>query len=190
MAQDKGFDPARLEQIERRLQVLEDAEEIRNLKARYAALCDNQYDADGIASLFTEDAVWESPALGRFEGRDAIRNFLSGSVGHLLLRNPLQPERPHRGGRRYGASPLVSVHAVYGSRRQSGDVARRHRSRDLRSRGRDLDVPSQAVRAADERPVRHRLGDGAFRVTVDGSRMKSTSVLNTGERDHECERHA
>ena len=68
MAQDNRFDPARLEQIERRLQVLEDAEAIRNLKARYAALCDNQYDAEGIASLFTEDAVWESPALGRFEG--------------------------------------------------------------------------------------------------------------------------
>src|SRR5690242_21623549 len=68
MAQDNRFDPARLERIERRLQVLEDAEAIRNLKARYAALCDNQYDADGIASLFTEDAVWESPALGRFEG--------------------------------------------------------------------------------------------------------------------------
>ena len=61
MAQDNRFDPARLEQIERRLQVLEDAEAIRNLKARYAALCDNQYDADGIVSLFTEDPVWESP---------------------------------------------------------------------------------------------------------------------------------
>jgi len=58
-----------------------DAETIRNLKARYAALCDNQYDADGIASLFTEDAVWESPALGRFEGREAIRNFFRGASG-------------------------------------------------------------------------------------------------------------
>jgi hypothetical protein len=56
MAQDNRFDLARLEQIERRLQVLEDAEAIRNLKAHYAALCDNQYDADGISSLFTEDA--------------------------------------------------------------------------------------------------------------------------------------
>ena len=60
MAQDNRFDLTRLEQIERRLQVLEDAEAIRNLKARYAALCDNQYDADGIASLCTEDAVWET----------------------------------------------------------------------------------------------------------------------------------
>jgi ketosteroid isomerase-like protein len=81
MAEDKRFDPARLELIERRLQALEDAEAIRNLKARYAALCDNQYDADGIASLFTEDAVWESPALGRFEGREAIRTFFQGASG-------------------------------------------------------------------------------------------------------------
>jgi ketosteroid isomerase-like protein len=78
MAQGSRFDPARLERMERRLQLLEDAEAIRNLKARYAALCDNQYDADGIAKLFTEEAVWESPGLGRFEGREAIRNFFRG----------------------------------------------------------------------------------------------------------------
>src|SRR3954462_10875073 len=81
MAQDNSSDLARLDRIERRLQALEDAEAIRNLKARYAALCDNQYDADGIASLFAEDAVWESPALGRFEGREAIRNFFRGASG-------------------------------------------------------------------------------------------------------------
>jgi hypothetical protein len=165
MAEDKRFDPARLEQIERRLKALEDAEAIRNLKARYAALCDNQYDADGIASLFTKDAVWESPALGRFEGREAIRSFFQTAAGHLLLRDPLQPEWPHRGGRRYRASPLVSVHAVHGGRRKSSDVARRYRSRDLRPGGWNLDVPPQAVGAADERPVRDRLGHGAFRVT-------------------------
>ena len=34
-----------------------------------------------IASLFTEDAVWESPALGRFEGREAIRSFFQGASG-------------------------------------------------------------------------------------------------------------
>jgi ketosteroid isomerase-like protein len=67
--------------MERRLQALEDAEAIRNLKARYAALCDNQYDADGIAMLFTEDALWESPGLGRFEGREAIRGFFRGASG-------------------------------------------------------------------------------------------------------------
>src|SRR5204862_1792614 len=79
MAQGNRFDPVRLDRMERRLQALEDAEAIRKLKARYAALCDNQYDADGIASLFTEDALWESPTLGRFEGREAIRNFFRGA---------------------------------------------------------------------------------------------------------------
>ena len=81
MAQDNGSDLARLERMERRLQALEDAEAIRNLKARYAALCDNQYDADGIAMLFTEDALWESPTLGRFEGREAIRGFFREASG-------------------------------------------------------------------------------------------------------------
>ena len=65
----------RVDKIERRLQILEDAEAIRNLKAHYAALCDDNYDADGIAELFCEDAIWESTTLGRFEGREMIREF-------------------------------------------------------------------------------------------------------------------
>ena len=48
MAQDNRSDLARLEGMELQLQALEDAEAIRNLKARYAALCDDQYDADGM----------------------------------------------------------------------------------------------------------------------------------------------
>lgn len=70
-----------LRNLERRLGVLEDAEAIRNLKARYAALCDENYNADGIAALFTEDATWDSPGLGRFEGREAIRNFFRSAGG-------------------------------------------------------------------------------------------------------------
>ena len=81
MAQGDAFDPVRIERLEQRLQALEDAEAIRNLKAHYAALCDNNYDADGIAALFTEDALWESPGLGRFQGREAIREFFRGASG-------------------------------------------------------------------------------------------------------------
>jgi len=73
-------DQTRLDGIERRLQALEDAEAIRNLKAHYAALCDDHYNADGIAALFTEDATWDSPGLGRFEGREAIRGFFRGAA--------------------------------------------------------------------------------------------------------------
>ena len=66
---------ARLAQLEQRVQALEDINAIRHLKARYAAYCDDQYNPDGLAALFTEDAVWESQGLGRFEGREAIRAF-------------------------------------------------------------------------------------------------------------------
>ena len=71
----------RLDRMERRLQALEDAEAIRNLKAEYAAYCDDNYNADAIAAQFTEDAVWESPGLGRYEGREAIRQFFRGAAG-------------------------------------------------------------------------------------------------------------
>jgi uncharacterized protein (TIGR02246 family) len=63
--------------IEERLRVLEDIEEIRKLKARYAAACDDNYDADAIAALFTEDALWDGGSLGKADGRDAIRKFFS-----------------------------------------------------------------------------------------------------------------
>ena len=74
-ASDETALAQRLQVLERRLLALEDAEAIRNLKAQYAAHCDNQYAPDAIAALFTEDALWESPGLGRFEGRPAIREF-------------------------------------------------------------------------------------------------------------------
>jgi limonene-1,2-epoxide hydrolase len=70
---------ARLAQLEQRGQVLEDVNAIRHLKARYAVYCDDQYNPDALAALFTEDAVWESQGLGRFAGREAIRAFFRGA---------------------------------------------------------------------------------------------------------------
>jgi ketosteroid isomerase-like protein len=70
---------SRLEELERGVRVLEDIEAIRNLKMRYAAYCDDDYNPDGIAQLFVEDAVWESSSLGNFQGRDAIRGFFQGA---------------------------------------------------------------------------------------------------------------
>ena len=70
---------ARLDELETRVRALEDTDAIRNLKARYAELCDDNYNPDGIAALFVEDAVWESGPLGRFEGREVIREFFRGA---------------------------------------------------------------------------------------------------------------
>ena len=83
MTVSQHSESTRLAQLEQRVQALEDVNAIRHLKARYAASCDDQYNPDGIAALCTEDAVWESQGLGRFEGRDAIRAFFR-SASQLL----------------------------------------------------------------------------------------------------------
>ena len=69
----------KLEDLESRIRAVEDADAIRNLKARYAELCDDDYNPDGIAALFVDDAVWESGPLGRFEGKESIRDFFRGA---------------------------------------------------------------------------------------------------------------
>src|SRR4029453_13605127 len=79
MMEHQHSDGARLAQLEQRGQVLEDINAIRHLKARYAAYCDDQYNPEALTALFTEDAVWESQGLGRFEGWDAIRAFFWGA---------------------------------------------------------------------------------------------------------------
>ena len=69
----------KLEDLESRIRAVEDTDAIRNLKARYAELCDDDYNPDGIADLFVDDAVWESGPLGRFEGKESIRDFFRGA---------------------------------------------------------------------------------------------------------------
>jgi ketosteroid isomerase-like protein len=165
MAQDNRSDLAQLEQIERGLRALEDAEAIRNLKARYAALCDKQYDADGIAMLLTEDALWESPGLGRFDGREAIRGFFREVSGifsfaiHYSLNGHIEVEGDTAQAQWYLFMPCTVTAG------NPADVARQHRSRDLCAGGWRLDVPPQAVGAADECAVRDWLSQDAFHVT-------------------------
>lgn len=59
--------------IEQRLQLLEDVEAIRRLKITYAQRCDDDYDPEGLAALFTEDGVWDGGPHGVARGRDEIR---------------------------------------------------------------------------------------------------------------------
>ena len=72
--------------LERRLAAVEDAQAIQNLKSQYGRLADSRYDRKGvvgreqldgiarkIASLFSEDAVWDGGAgLGKCRGREEI----------------------------------------------------------------------------------------------------------------------
>lgn len=80
--------------LEQRVARLEAMEEVKRLKARYCAYCDDQYDPDGIAGLFAEDGTWDGESFGRYVGREAIRTFFRRASGeitfaaHLVL-NPI-----------------------------------------------------------------------------------------------------
>ena len=88
---------AKLAELEGRVRDLEAAGEIRNLKATYAAACDDNYNPDAIAALFVEDAVWESDGLGNFEGREAIREFFRGVSSYFTF------------ALHYGLNPKIEV---------------------------------------------------------------------------------
>ena len=87
--------------LEERVQRLEDIEDIRRLKIRYAQFCDAQYDPDGIASCFTDDAVWDGgSAFGVHQGKQAIRTFFAGVSKqitfalHYMIGMPSTSPRP------------------------------------------------------------------------------------------------
>ncbi|MDH3678358.1 MAG: nuclear transport factor 2 family protein [Acidimicrobiia bacterium] len=72
--------------LEARLRRLEDIEAIKQLKARYCARCDDDYDADGLAALFTEDAVWDGGnTFGVARGREAIRAHFTGASERVTI---------------------------------------------------------------------------------------------------------
>ena len=72
--------------LDRRLRRLEDIEAIKQLKARYCALCDADYDADGIAELFTADGVWDGGStFGVATGRDGIRAHFAGAAARVTI---------------------------------------------------------------------------------------------------------
>jgi uncharacterized protein (TIGR02246 family) len=99
--------------LERRIRHLEDLEAIRDLKHRYCTYCDDGYDAERLAPLFTADAVWDGGALGRFVGRDAIRAFFVQCAKivpfaiHQVTNPVIQVQGDHATGHWYLWEPLV-----------------------------------------------------------------------------------
>jgi len=77
--------PATVDDLQNRIALLEDREEIRDLIERYAEAADRRNDPELMCELFAESAVWEAPGFGRFEGRSAILNGLSEIATSRLL---------------------------------------------------------------------------------------------------------
>jgi hypothetical protein len=59
-------------------------EALKQLKYRYCVAVDTNYDANAIASMFTEDGVWDGGDLGYCSGRDAIRGVFAQTPSMVL----------------------------------------------------------------------------------------------------------
>jgi len=67
------------EELEARIRRLQDIEAIKKLKATFAYLIDTG-DWQGVANLFTEEAVLDSGPLGHCEGRAEIAKFFRDDI--------------------------------------------------------------------------------------------------------------
>jgi uncharacterized protein (TIGR02246 family) len=70
--------------LEQRLQRLEDIRAIEQLKYQYAAYCDDHYNPEGIAALFTADGRWVVDGEGgSMDGHEQIKKHFKALSGHI-----------------------------------------------------------------------------------------------------------
>ena len=67
-----------LAELEKRITICEDLEAIKQLKARYCSICDDDHNPDKITTLFVEDGIWEGTDIGAHKGHAAIRKLFEG----------------------------------------------------------------------------------------------------------------
>ena len=75
-----------LTELEARLTRMEDIEAIKQLKALYCEICDDDHNPDRIVSIFAEDGIWEGRGIGTANGHAEIRALFEGFQKMMSLR--------------------------------------------------------------------------------------------------------
>jgi uncharacterized protein (TIGR02246 family) len=136
-------------------------EEIRDLKARYAEVCDAGFDPRELAELFTKDGVFNARGYGRFEGRDAIAAYFEAVPASLTwglhyLTTPtivVEDDLEHASGRWYFIEPCtMDGEAMW----VMGRYDDRYRYEDGRWRFAEVGLTTDAVTPFEEGWVKRR----------------------------------
>ena len=59
--------------LEERITRIEDIEAIKQLKARYCEICDDDHNPNDITTIFTSDGVWDGAVMGKATGHTELR---------------------------------------------------------------------------------------------------------------------
>ena len=165
---------------------LQAAEDIRHLKARYARVCDTGYKPEGMAPLFTKDAVWDGGRFGRYEGIDAICGFFDGVSAdivwalHYMIAPVIEVERRPRHRERH----LVPLAALHGGRARTGPRRSGSRAATPTATARRT-APGSSPRCCSTcRPSRpwKRAGCGDRSGTTDGAAHRSVRAAGARPR--------
>jgi hypothetical protein len=99
--------------LEQRITRLEDIEAIKQLKARYCEICDDNHNPDLIATLFADDGVWDSGEPGLVaRGHDAIRELFRGVQRvvefsqHMVMNPVIEVDGDRARGQWYNIAPF------------------------------------------------------------------------------------
>lgn len=63
--------------LEKRITRLEDIEAIKQLKARYCHICDDDHNPETVKTVFAEDGIWESDDFGTARGHAEISELFA-----------------------------------------------------------------------------------------------------------------
>jgi len=75
-----------LDDLEKRIQAIEDIEAIKQLKATYSEYCDDSYNPEKMMGIFTEDAVWDGgERFGKYTGHKEIKEFFENASKSLVF---------------------------------------------------------------------------------------------------------
>ncbi len=64
-----------IEDLAARITRIEDIEAIKQLKALYCEICDDDHNADRIVTIFTTDGIWEGRGIGTAQGHTELQTL-------------------------------------------------------------------------------------------------------------------